>query len=521
MNKENTPSTPTRSLTSSSPVDYSASSAKMVLKPISPNKNAGGNGVGKLNFLQSDNIDEHFEQIHSAQVVLSQQLYNLEVQTKQTNVDLGQLFDRSKNNNQHLNRLLENIANYSEEVITEGNATKQDIREITTKLDSLRDIQNSKILHSLESSLHEIKTRDSRSNSEAPEESEQLVKKFTTSVKGEVSDIVSKIDGVEKLLKDTIATSHANPEVEAIEALLEDVKASLKEVLEAKTVDSKKLDEVLDAHSVTTRSVEDKIETLHGKVIETITSNVNSKLTAQSEEHKKKYAELKEQLSSIRNNLPESDLARQIIDPIVAELKSVSLDSKSVSLLESILNRMGDKKSENDYNDAFYNEVRTGLSEIVRLSEEKNGKLDDLAKRLESKEALIKEGSSLNSLSEQKTELEKTILTLESNYNAMTIAYEKKYNDFKKLQEDYLQLASNIATISTNSPTDRPSKLAKIRQLHESNLSEIQGNSRTTTNHSKRVMSTPLLISGQRQLNTIEPVLEQSETTNNSDDDGF
>lgn len=63
-----------------------------------------------------------------------EQLNTIELQTKQTNVDLEQLFDRLKNNNQNLNKLLESIADYSREVTTEGNATKNDATRILGKL---------------------------------------------------------------------------------------------------------------------------------------------------------------------------------------------------------------------------------------------------------------------------------------------------------------------------------------------------------------------------------------------------
>lgn len=103
------------------------------LKPISPSK---GN-VGKLTFLQSDNLDEHLNHIHHSNSEIQERLLALEIQLRQTALDLGQLFDRSKNNNQHLGKLLESITNYSNEVITEGNATKNDIGAILARLDEL------------------------------------------------------------------------------------------------------------------------------------------------------------------------------------------------------------------------------------------------------------------------------------------------------------------------------------------------------------------------------------------------
>lgn len=65
-------------------------------------------------------------------------LETIEAQTKQTGVDVGELWQRSKHNNLSLQRLVAEIAEYSNEVTTEGNATKQDIHDLMAKFDQLR-----------------------------------------------------------------------------------------------------------------------------------------------------------------------------------------------------------------------------------------------------------------------------------------------------------------------------------------------------------------------------------------------
>lgn len=94
-NKENIPTTPkskeSRIISAVSPIN------NQTLKPISPNKEK--NQIGKLNFLETDNLDEHFELVHTTQEEIRQRLHNIELTSKQTSVDLGQLFDRLKNNN--------------------------------------------------------------------------------------------------------------------------------------------------------------------------------------------------------------------------------------------------------------------------------------------------------------------------------------------------------------------------------------------------------------------------------------
>lgn len=60
-NKENIPTTPkskeSRIISAVSPIN------NQTLKPISPNKEK--NQIGKLNFLETDNLDEHFELVHT------------------------------------------------------------------------------------------------------------------------------------------------------------------------------------------------------------------------------------------------------------------------------------------------------------------------------------------------------------------------------------------------------------------------------------------------------------------------
>ncbi|CAN3503404.1 hypothetical protein DICA1_F01156 [Diutina catenulata] len=67
-------------------------------------------------------------------------LAQIESQTKQTGIDVGQLWERSKNNNNFLQKLVAEIAAYANEVTTEGNATKNDIHNIVAKLDALSEL---------------------------------------------------------------------------------------------------------------------------------------------------------------------------------------------------------------------------------------------------------------------------------------------------------------------------------------------------------------------------------------------
>ncbi|KAI5956722.1 hypothetical protein KGF54_000339 [Candida jiufengensis] len=90
----------------------------------------------------SGNIDQHFQLIHETNSEIQQQLFRVETSTAQTNVDLEQLYVRSKSNNENLNKLLKNIVEYSNEVITEGNATKSDMSLIIKALEEIKSSHN-------------------------------------------------------------------------------------------------------------------------------------------------------------------------------------------------------------------------------------------------------------------------------------------------------------------------------------------------------------------------------------------
>ncbi|KAK6464890.1 hypothetical protein DFJ63DRAFT_334425 [Scheffersomyces coipomensis] len=390
-NKENSPSTPTKTSGNGS---FPFSSGKKVLKPISPNKYPNSS-VGKLNFLQSDNIDEHFDHIHNSHNIISDQLYNLEVQTKQANVDLTQLVDRSRNNNSNLNKLLENIAQYSDEVITEGNATKNDIESVISRLD-----------------------------------------KANSSIEG--------LKNHEELIKQQSITSN-----EIAERVKESIVLRISEAL--------------------------------NKSVETITKNVsNSQPKSVGQE------DILTKLEFIENNLPERDIVRQIVDPIVAELDCVSLDKHSQTLLEGIMESFGDK--EDPF--AIIQQLRDDI--IGKLNNVQNSEEDyiiELEKRFHKQDQLISELVSIIGTNTKKQELESKVLNLETKYDQMVQDYSKKFNEFQKLQEDYNRLVEASKEIMVP-PTSSQSRLTKVRQLHLSTINSI-GNGFDET-PKKRILSTPL-----------------------------
>lgn len=91
--------------------------------------------MGRLNFIQNDTIDDHFVQLFESHESIKELLYSIEHQSKQTSLDLSQLFERLKSNNLHLNKLLDGISAYSREVTEEGGATKSDITRVLRALE--------------------------------------------------------------------------------------------------------------------------------------------------------------------------------------------------------------------------------------------------------------------------------------------------------------------------------------------------------------------------------------------------
>ncbi|KAM9937561.1 hypothetical protein OXX80_002922 [Metschnikowia pulcherrima] len=170
-----------------------SSSPKRNLKPISPHKYDNGSS-GRLSFLQSDSLDDHFEHIHESHDVIMNQLTVLEASTQQTQADVGQLYDRSKNNNQNLNKLLNSIAEYSREVTEEGSATKTDVAKIMAVLDELRDVSIQK------SSVEDSEVKREKSLEVISETLKAQVSHELEKMSRNHSSLLEKLSGIETQL---------------------------------------------------------------------------------------------------------------------------------------------------------------------------------------------------------------------------------------------------------------------------------------------------------------------------------
>lgn len=246
-NKENVTTTPSKNIGGSVP-ETTPTPSKKTLRPISPNKQNTG-GVGRLSFLQSDNIDDHFEHIHNSNEEIRQSLYDIETNTKQTSLDLGQLIDRSKNNNHHLNRVLESIAKYSEEVTTEGNATKSDVTEILKRLESFQTTETSKGVEELKAILERSQLSDLK----------PAISKISDDYKASNAKIIEELNQ----LSISLELQESSPQQQGMSVLLKELEM-LKDSIKVQSENYKSLEARLDLQK-TEKDLEDRNAQLENK----------------------------------------------------------------------------------------------------------------------------------------------------------------------------------------------------------------------------------------------------------------
>lgn len=315
-------------------VEFSPSDPKRTLKPISSSK-YNSNSVGKLNFLQNDNLDDHFECIHGSHEEIKLLLALIEVQTKQTNDDLDQLFDRLKSNNQNLNKLLESIAAYSEEVTTEGNATKSDVSKI---LERLNDLDASKLEQliakllqvSANESMKEIKTLISNAQADPEDANIEVLLKLNNVERAlnKISESSSK--DVEK--NSGITNAETISELSKMSELLRRSSDSQKSTIDALT---KKLD------SFNTGSANDEISRLQKQVkelnatIESLQNKIRSQTQLQEyKDLESKHAQLQVKYDSLCKYYESKYRDLVLLEGTFADLTNTAekLESKVVNL---------------------------------------------------------------------------------------------------------------------------------------------------------------------------------------------
>lgn len=425
-NKENLPITPLKA-PGSPLVEYSPSHPKRALKPVSPNKNNGL--VGKLSFLQSDHIDEHFDYIHGSQEEMKQQLYLLEVQTKQTNVDLEQLFDRLKNNNQNLNKLLSSIAEYSKEVTTEGNATKSDANKIIDLLHGDSKTLDA-ILAIVEAKGEEAAVSDTIDGLKNIQSQIQLSSDSQVQKLGEVQKELSRLDDLLQRATEKFNTviKPDESQLEALASLLKTVRLSEQKTtasLEnfASVVQGSRLPEILLLKDLVEQQTH-AIEALRAHLkaeneIKTVEKREQSNLQDEHDALQAKIEAMKIEYEELRNN---HGVMQRNVDHL--QVKTDTLHDKHTSLQDT----------------------HTGLQELY---DSLQSKYDELSR---------KQGS-----------LQQMHTGLQEKYGSLRRSYEAKYNEYVHLETQFVTLADNAEKLDFK-VSDR---YGKIQQMHSSRMAAL------------------------------------------------
>lgn len=444
------------------------------LKPISPNRA----GVGKLSFLHSDNLDEHLSTIHHTHKDIQDQLYNIEVQTKQTNVDLDQLFDRLKNNNENLNRVLENISNYSKEVITEGNATKKDINNIFTRFDRIdRERLTSEVLNSLLTKETEV-IKKSISNIPTTKDIANVVNSRTTDQKS-LADQLDKLSTKFDFTKSDIV---ANLDIQSgtIQDISEAVATLTKSIAEQKNSDLEfKLLQALNLILPKLIAIEDLVRKEKG------TSD-----SAKAVE-KNDIIELSKNIKALADSRSDINHRKEIVEPIIDEFKSLKLDDKSTLLLEGIFQKLENYKTGDD------NSVNL-LNQLLRQLKEKDSQIEALEGRVNTLNAILLEISQRISLQDSIQTLQSKHDVIESKYKMLCNQYQEKYDELVRMQNDFQLLKKTL-------DADYFKKIANVKDLHFEQMSKLQSSldlpKKTASSLSKRIVSTPIAMPSLDEVN--------------------
>lgn len=316
---------------------------------------------------------------------LKEQLSAIELQTKQTNADLEQLFDRLKNNNQNLNKLLESISNYSKEVITEGNATKHDVTRILEKLNVLPEGNLESIFQAhLEGS------------------GAKIIKQIT--------EIIQNENRIESSCKKIL-----------IDGQLSEIKNGLNN-----------LSAQWDTASPSNKSLQDQVRDL-GKT----TEGINAKLM-----------EIKGILEQQMKNPPVDE------ENLAARLKSLNVT----------------------------------LSESERLNLQKL--IQDQANLLESFKQTLSRHVETQTAANTLEDLKEKYHFLQRKYITLTLAYEEKYNAFKKLEDNFQQLENKFDAMVVKVEGRDFQKYEKLQKLHVTKISDIT-NPPPFSIKKKRIISMP------------------------------
>lgn len=163
---------------------------------------------------------------------------------------------------------------------------------------------------------------------------------------------------------------------------------------------------------------------------------------------------------------------RDVIDPIIEELQAVHLDSKSINLLQGILDRLSVERENFEWQDQ--------IKELVLDIKHKQDQQDQQQQAQKAQQ---------DNLATKYDDLEQKYKTLEGKYNGLCEAYRLKYESLQQLNQQYEQLIvqnnTSMEELSTNPNFDT---INNIEKLHHLKMDLIKPRPMAK----KRIVSTPL-----------------------------
>lgn len=420
--------------------------------------------ISKVEHKEDDNLDSI--QSIKFRELLFLKLSDIELQTKQTGLDLGQLFEKLKNNNQYLNKLLESLSNYSREVITDGNATKADVMKLL------------KLLEVLKVDFDRIETKQDESVASIERLNEALSARpnsMDTSSNDKRLEMISNTNNLCQLL----------PQMKVQN---DEIYSSSKTV-----IDKLELFDIKNGLETYRNAVEDVMS----KGTEGIVSPLYSTLNSLKEDVRKLQATI--QLASFAQPIDEGSLFSSESSDTVLALNDIKDDLKKLQIETTeqnndILMELASATMQN--NDRKHSDP--SLSKLEASLNATQNNLTGLLLNFESQASKLSTVFDTLSKKKEADHLETKVINLEQKYQKLCDAYEAKYEELKKMRYEFVELskASKEAFCAENqageASIDCSKRLFNVRKFHESNLNLIQVDRQANNIKEKRVVSTPL-----------------------------
>lgn len=364
--------------------------------------------------------------------LFNQRLDVIESHTRQTNLDLEELYTRLKNNNYYLNELLENLSHYSNEVVTKGNATKEDISQLLQILKDIRlqasTIKNTEVEHLVHKIRHVFEEKVDTSQSQ-----------IKVSLNKILNELCEKIPATEASIKLTK------------EALLEEL-MHLKDTTDNQEQVIKNL---VDSNRTTNSSSRLSVDDYSSSWLSSSTEDKGQNLV-------KKIEEMKEETKTQNND-------------ILLELASASLQRNDVSNLQKSLVHIDESLAKKD----------TQILSLTKLAENQAAVIENFitsSQRSESENSLKKKTSELSQ------HYESLCMSYQNKYNDFK-TLQSRYQELVLGAQESLSNCSLGVKVRER----EGQHVQKVRQFHNLKMNDIKDEyQRRLPGSSKRFFSNPL-----------------------------